>query len=87
MDYVKIRSYFEARGHRVELTSNLSRFKENFNPTLFDEILCEKFTRDYNYTEIKHKYPNAVCIDDLSSIREYIISKETLIDKPEQIVL
>ena len=84
VDYVKMRSYFEARGHRVELTSNLSRFKENFNPALFDEILCEKFTRDYNYTEIKRMYPNTVCIDDLGSIREYIISKETLIDKSEQ---
>ena len=83
-DYVKMRSYFEERGHRVELTSNFSRFKENFSITSFDEILCEKFTRDYNYVEIKSEYPNAICIDDIRSIREYILSKETLIDKPEE---
>lgn len=82
-DYVKMRSYFEGRGHRVELTSNFSRFKENFNPASFDEILCERFTRDYNYVEIKSKYPNAICIEDIRSIREYILSKETLVDKPE----
>ena len=84
VDYVKMRSYFEERGHRVELTSNFNRFKENFNPASFDEILCERFTRDYSYTEIKSKYPNAICIDDIGSIREYILSKETLIDKPEE---
>lgn len=77
-DYIKFRDYFENKGHIVKMTHNLNSYRDSidYDPIdSFDEILAERNTANYSFSEIQNKWPQAQCIDHIGSLRKYIENK------------
>ena len=81
-EYTKMVDYFENQGHEIKITHNIKLLINEYNVSLsrylsrFDEVLVERNTANYSFSELLEICPNVKCIDTLGSIRNYLESKE-----------
>lgn len=76
--YTQVRDYFENMGDTIEIVHNYMSAQSKY-----DQVLYEKFTSGAGPQEILKRFPQAVCIDELGSIRAYLQSLRTPEELPK----
>ena len=71
--YTQVRDYFENMGDTIEIVHNYVSAQGRY----YDQVLYEKFTSGAGPQDILKKFPQAVCIDEVGSIRTYLQSVRT----------
>ena len=77
--YTQVRDYFENMGDTIEIVHNYMSAQSKY-----DQVLYEKFTSGAGPQEILKKFPQAVCIDEVGSIRAYLQSVRTQ-EEPQEV--
>jgi two-component system response regulator HydG len=77
--YTQVRDYFENMGDTIEIVHNYMSAQSKY-----DQVLYEKFTSGAGPQEILKKFPQAVCIDEVGSIRAYLQSVRTP-EEPQEV--
>lgn len=78
--YTQVRDYFENMGDTIEIVHNYMSAQGRY----YDQVLYEKFTSGAGPQEILKKFPQAVCIDEVGSIRTYLQSVRTQ-EEPQEV--
>jgi transcriptional regulator with PAS, ATPase and Fis domain len=78
--YTQVRDYFENMGDTLEIVHNYMSAQGRY----YDQVLYEKFTSGAGPQEILKKFPQAVCIDEVGSIRAYLQSVRTQ-EEPQEV--
>lgn len=78
--YTQVRDYFENMGDTIEIVHNYMSAQSK----KYDQVLYEKFTSGAGPQEILKKFPQAVCIDEVGSIRAYLQSVRTQ-EEPQEV--
>ena len=78
--YTQVRDYFENMGDTIEIVHNYMSAQGRY----YDQVLYEKFTSGAGPQEILKKFPQAVCIDEVGSIRAYLQSVRTP-EEPQEV--
>lgn len=77
--YTQVLDYFENMGDTIEIVHNYMSAQSKY-----DHVLYEKFTSGAGPQEILKKFPQAVCIDEVGSIRAYLQSVRTQ-EEPQEV--
>ena len=78
--YTQVRDYFENMGDTIEIVHNYMSAQSKY----YDQVLYEKFTSGAGPQEILKRFPQAVCIDEVGSIRAYLQSVRTP-EEPQEV--
>lgn len=78
--YTQVRDYFENMGDTIEIVHNYMSAQGRY----YDQVLYEKFTSGAGPQEILKRFPQAVCIDEVGSIRAHLQSVRTQ-EEPQEV--